>query len=74
MIAAGGLYTGEDIYRIMALGAAGVQMGSIFVTTDRMRRFGDVQKNLYRIRAKRISRSSRVPVGMPGRAIGGEFI
>ena len=27
VIAAGGLYTGEDIYRIMSLGAAGVQIG-----------------------------------------------
>ena len=33
-IAAGGLYTGEDIYRIMELGADGVQLGSKFVTTE----------------------------------------
>ncbi|MEG2665967.1 MAG: nitronate monooxygenase, partial [Bacteroidales bacterium] len=34
IIAAGGIYTGEDIYKIMALGASGVQMGTRFVTTD----------------------------------------
>ena len=34
VIAGGGIYTGEDIYRIMALGADGVQMGTRFVTTD----------------------------------------
>lgn len=34
VIAAGGLYTGEDIYRIMELGADGVQLGSKFVTTE----------------------------------------
>ena len=31
VIAGGGIYTGEDIYRIMSLGAEGVQMGTRFV-------------------------------------------
>jgi len=34
IIAAGGIYTGGDIYRIMRLGASGVQMGTRFVVTD----------------------------------------
>jgi nitronate monooxygenase len=34
LFAAGGIYTGEDINNIMKLGAAGVQMGTRFVTTD----------------------------------------
>src|SRR5665811_38920 len=34
VIAAGGIYTGEDIYRFLQMGAAGVQMGTRFVTTD----------------------------------------
>ena len=34
VIAAGGIYTGEDIYNIMELGASGVQMGTRFVTTE----------------------------------------
>lgn len=34
VIAGGGIYTGEDIYRIMQLGADGVQMGTRFVTTE----------------------------------------
>ncbi len=33
IIAGGGIYTGEDIYRIMQLGADGVQMGTRFVAT-----------------------------------------
>ena len=33
VIAAGGISTGEDIAHFMELGASGVQMGSIFVTT-----------------------------------------
>ncbi len=34
MIAGGGIYTGEDIYRIMQLGADGVQMGTRFIVAD----------------------------------------
>ena len=34
VIAAGGIYTGEDIYRTMQLGADGVQMGTRFVATE----------------------------------------
>jgi nitronate monooxygenase len=34
VIAAGGIYTGEDIFNIMQLGAKGVQLGSRFVTTE----------------------------------------
>ena len=34
VIAAGGISTGEDIAHFMELGASGVQMGSIFVTTQ----------------------------------------
>lgn len=34
VIAGGGIYTGEDIYRIMSLGAEGVQMGTRFLTVD----------------------------------------
>ncbi|MGQ9511984.1 NAD(P)H-dependent flavin oxidoreductase [Thermodesulfitimonas sp.] len=34
VIAAGGIYTGADIYKFIRLGAAGVQMATRFVTTD----------------------------------------
>ena len=34
VIAGGGIYTGEDIVKFMALGADGVQMGTRFVTTE----------------------------------------
>ncbi len=34
VIAAGGIYNGEDIYNFLELGAAGVQMGTRFVATD----------------------------------------
>ena len=73
VIAAGGISTGEDIAHFMELGASGVQMGSIFVTTlecDASETFKEVYIH---------SKSEDVliiesPDGMPGRAIDGEFI
>lgn len=73
VIAAGGIYTGEDIYRVMKLGASGVQMGTRFVTTDEC----DVSlafKEAYihaRLEDIEIIKS---PVGMPGRAIHSPFL
>lgn len=73
VIAAGGIYTGEDIYNIMQLGAKGVQMGTQFVTTvecDASEAF----KQTY-IQAKEEDVEIIVsPVGMPGRAIRNEFL
>ena len=73
VIAAGGLYTGEDIYRIMSLGAAGVQMGSIFVTTTECDA-SETFKKTYIESSKEDIEIIASPVGMPGRAIGGEFL
>ena len=65
VIAAGGLYTGEDIYRIMELGADGVQLGSKFVTTeecDASQAFKDTYINSREEDIEIIAS----PVGMPG--------
>lgn len=73
VIAAGGISTGEDILRFMKLGASGVQMGTAFVTTtecDASAEFKDVFVNAKQEDVKII----QSPVGMPGRAINGEFI
>lgn len=73
VIAAGGIYTGGDIRRFLDMGAAGVQMGSIFVTTKECDA-SDTFKNEY-IKAKKDDlRIIHSPVGMPGRALNGEFI
>ncbi len=73
VIAAGGIYTGEDIYNIMQLGADGVQMGTRFVPTvecDASEAF----KNSY-INAKQEDIGIiKSPVGLPGRAIINEFL
>ncbi|MDH8700699.1 nitronate monooxygenase [Dysgonomonadaceae bacterium PH5-43] len=73
VIAAGGISTGEDILRFIEMGASGVQMGTTFVTTkecDASDTFKEVFVNAKQTDIKII----QSPVGMPGRAIDGEFI
>ncbi len=73
LIAAGGIYTGEDIRNIMNLGASGVQMGTRFVTTyecDASQAFKEAYINSDEKEIEII----KSPVGMPGRAIISNFI
>ena len=73
VIVAGGISTGEDIAHFMGLGAAGVQMGSIFVTTQEC----DASETFKEVYIHSKSEDVLIiesPVGMPGRAIDGEFI
>ena len=73
VIAAGGIYTGEDIMKIMDMGASGVQMGTRFVTThecDASLKF----KQTYIDSREEDMEIIDSPVGMPGRAIKNEFI
>jgi len=73
VIAAGGISSGRDILRFMEMGASGVQMGTVFVTTDECDA-SDTFKNVF-INARREDvKIIQSPVGMPGRAIDGEFI
>ena len=73
VIAAGGISTGEDIARFMALGASAVQMGSIFVPTDECDAAMEFKKVYINAHAEDM-RIIQSPVGMPGRAFDGEFI
>lgn len=73
LVAAGGIYTGEDIRKIMDLGASGVQMGTRFVTThecDASEGF----KNAYLEASEKDIEIIKSPVGLPGRAIFSNFI
>ncbi|QUL53423.1 nitronate monooxygenase [Paenibacillus tritici] len=73
VIAAGGIYSGEDIHKMMQLGASGVQMATRFVTTmecDASNEF----KNAYINCRKEDIEIIKSPVGMPGRAIVNKFI
>jgi nitronate monooxygenase len=73
LIAAGGIYTGEDIRKIIALGASGVQMGTRFVTTDECDA-SDAFKQAYIDAVSTDIEIIKSPVGMPGRAILSNFI
>jgi NAD(P)H-dependent flavin oxidoreductase YrpB (nitropropane dioxygenase family) len=73
VIAAGGIYTGADIKKIMALGASGVQMGTRFVTTEEC----DASMKFKQTYIDSLEEDMEIinsPVGMPGRAIRNEFI
>jgi NAD(P)H-dependent flavin oxidoreductase YrpB (nitropropane dioxygenase family) len=73
VVAAGGIYTGEDMHKLMALGAKGVQIASRFVTTHECD--ADIKFKESYIKADvndvEIIQS---PVGMPGRALKGEYL
>lgn len=73
VIAGGGVFDGADIYETLALGAAGVQMGTRFVATeecDADQRFKEAYVSATRDEIGLI----QSPVGMPGRAIRNQFI
>ena len=73
LFAAGGIYTGEDIKNIMKLGAAGVQMGTRFVTTHECDAAPEFKQAYIDAEEKDIQ-IIKSPVGMPGRAIFSKFI
>ena len=73
VIAAGGIYTGEDMYKIMQLGAKGVQIASRFVTTHECD--ADIKfKESYINASEGDVEIIQSPVGMPGRALKGVFL
>ncbi|HYH03531.1 MAG TPA: nitronate monooxygenase [Bacillota bacterium] len=73
VIAAGGIYTGADIYNFIEMGAAGVQMATRFVTTEecdaapefKQTYLDSEQKDLVIIKS---------PVGLLGRAFKNSFL
>lgn len=73
VIAAGGIFSGDDIFKFIKLGAKGVQMGTRFVATnecDADKRFKDAYVNAKEGDVAIISS----PVGLPGRAINNAFL
>lgn len=73
VIAAGGVFTGEDIKRVMELGAAGVQMGTRFVATHECD--ADIRfKESYVNASQEDITIIKSPVGLPGRAIKNKFL
>ncbi len=73
VIAGGGVYTGEDIFRILHLGAEAVQMGTRFVTTEECD--ADLAfKQCYLKATPDDIEIIQSPVGMPGRAVHSSFL
>lgn len=72
IVAAGGVYTGDDIHRFLNLGAAGVQMGTRFVATHECDA-DPAFKQAYVDAKKEDMVIIQSPVGLPGRAIRNVF-
>ena len=73
VVAAGGIFDGKDIARVLNLGASGVQMATRFVCTDEC----DVHinfKKAYIDSKKEDITIIKSPVGMPGRVINNAFV
>ena len=73
VIAAGGIYTGADIYAFINRGAAGVQMGTRFVATHECDADAAF-KQAYIDAQKEDMVIIKSPVGLPGRAVRNTFI
>jgi nitronate monooxygenase len=73
VIAAGGIYTGQDIFRIMQKGARGVQIGTRFVTTEECDASTKFKMSYVNARETDME-IIQSPVGMPGRAVRNDFI
>lgn len=73
VIAAGGVYDGQDIKKMLELGASGVQMGTRFVAThecDADIKFKESFVNATEADVEII----KSPVGLPGRALHSKFL
>lgn len=74
VIAAGGIYTGKDIYEIMQAGAKGVKMGTRFVTTNECDAAMSFKKNYLSCKKEEDIAIIDSPVGLPGRVIRNNFV
>jgi NAD(P)H-dependent flavin oxidoreductase YrpB (nitropropane dioxygenase family) len=73
VIAAGGIFDGQDIARVIKLGASGVQMATRFVCTNECDA-SPKYKDLYLSCTPEDIVVIKSPVGMPGRVIRNEFV
>ncbi len=73
VIAAGGVFNGEDIYTFLKMGAKGVQMGTRFVATEECDADHRFKEAYVSCREEDIT-LIKSPVGLPGRAIKNSFL
>lgn len=73
VIAAGGIYSGADIHRTLALGASGVKMGTRFVATTECDAHQNFKQAYVDCREEDLVIIDS-PVGLPGRAIASSLL
>ncbi len=73
VIAAGGVYTGADIYKFIQLGAQGVQMATRFVATDECDASIEFKEAYVKCKKEDLTIIDS-PVGLQGRAIQNRFL
>ncbi len=73
VIAAGGIYNGNDVFEIMQAGADAVKMGTRFVTTNECDASLDFKQNYLQCDKNDITLIDS-PVGLPGRVIRNKFV
>jgi len=73
VIAAGGIYSGNDIFQIMKQGASAVQLGTRFVATEECDAAVEF-KNALLLANDNDIKIIKSPVGMPGRTIFNQFL
>jgi NAD(P)H-dependent flavin oxidoreductase YrpB (nitropropane dioxygenase family) len=73
VIAGGGIYDGNDIARMLRMGASGVQMGTRFVCTEECD-VSDQFKQVYLDAREEDIVIIKSPVGMPGRVVKNRFL
>ena len=73
VIAAGGIFTGEDIARFLKIGASGVQMATRFVCTHECDVADDFKQAYIHAKKEDIT-IIKSPVGLPGRVIDNAFV
>lgn len=73
VIAAGGIYSGEDMYHIMDKGADAVQLGTRFVATEECDASNEFKNTFIKAKDEDIQ-IIQSPVGLPGRTIFNNFL
>ncbi len=73
VIAAGGIFDGQDIARALKLGASGVQMATRFVCTHECDAHDNFKQAYINAKKEDIT-IIKSPVGMPGRVLNNDFV
>ena len=73
VIVAGGIYSGEDIFHYLQLGAKGVQMATRFVATEECDASLEFKQSYINCKKDEMTIIDS-PVGLPGRAIKNKFL